>query len=73
MTSKKPMMLPFVGYGGLLEITGGMLAGMGEGPAVAGAVFGSPFTFVPVILAIFPTWFVIGYLETLAAKTVSVE
>src|SRR5262245_57087319 len=62
MTSKKPMTLLFVGYGVLLQITGGMPAGMGEGPAVAGAVFGSPFTLVPVVLFIFPTWVVIGYL-----------
>jgi hypothetical protein len=62
MTSKKPMMLLFVSYGVLLQITGGMLAGMGEGPAVEGAVFGSPFTLVPVVPFIFPTWVVIGYL-----------
>jgi hypothetical protein len=62
MTKRKPILLLYVGYGILLQITGGMLAGMGEGPAVAGAVFGSPFTLVPVVLFIFPIWFVIGYL-----------
>lgn len=62
MTKRKPILLLYVGYGVLLQITGGMLAGMGDGPAVEGAIFGSPFTLVPVLLIIFPTWIVVGYL-----------
>jgi len=62
MTKRKLILLLYVGYGVLLQITGGMLAGMGDGPAVEGAIFGSPFTLVPVLLIIFPTWIVVGYL-----------
>ena len=62
VTHRVLLVCAFFVFGATLEVAGGVLAGMGEGPHVFGAAFGAPITILPMVPGAIVVWPLLGFL-----------